>query len=180
MRETPRFAIGQRVFVADASPYASTKVPCPVCFGDLSVKVILGNGEVQPIECTACGLGFDGPQGFINATAPVSSVTEGEVDGIEADHSHGDRWRYSVGGRRADHVFATREEAETKRAELFEEAKAAAERMNDSFAAEKKKGLAWQIRYHRDQIKAAERTIEWNRKKLSECESRKAKRGGAA
>ena len=44
---TNPFQIGQAVFVADAHSYSEEREPCPVCFGKLSVTVILGNGEVE-------------------------------------------------------------------------------------------------------------------------------------
>ena len=61
--ETP-FVIGQQMWMAIGQSEQVTK-PCPVCNGDKAVTIILGTGEHVTVMCDGCGLGFEGPRGFI-------------------------------------------------------------------------------------------------------------------
>lgn len=56
--------------VGDTVWYASfgtreEEVPCPVCYGNKSVIVILGNGDNVEVECQYCQRGFNSPSGYI-------------------------------------------------------------------------------------------------------------------
>lgn len=163
----PAFGIGETVYFADACAYAQVRAQCPVCFGKLFVTLILGDESQEQIECSACGLGYDGPQGWINEHAATSSVTKGTISGISRSYSGAREWDYEVGGMRREHVFRTHDEAEAKRVELFAAAQVSAQDTKERIIAGKKKGAAWSVRYHREHIKDLERRIEWHRSKLN-------------
>ena len=171
---SPPFEFGQTVYVAKAYAYGEERVPCPVCDGKLFATLILGTGEVVPVECEACGLGFAGPQGYIMARKPVSSVSPVVVTGLSRD---GAEWlvhtNYSV---YRDDVFATEAEAEARRVELHQEAERQATQQNENSMRPKRKKLTWSAYYHRNQIKDLRRQVEWHESKLREIP---AKKGGA-
>lgn len=54
---TPRYSIGNKVFAAD-SPYVETKVQCPDCLGSREVEVHTPSGDVFPVPCGTCHLGW--------------------------------------------------------------------------------------------------------------------------
>ena len=169
MSERPKFNIGDTVYVAWAHGFADNYVPCPICFGKLSVVLILGNGEHQPIECDACGKGYEGPQGVVNERAVKSGKCAAEVKGISA--SRDDGWQYETDAHwhhdRAD-VFATEAEAEARREVLHAEAEAGRVRSFEAqFKGTKRKG-AWTAKYHREQIRDLEEKIAWHKKRLAQ------------
>jgi hypothetical protein len=173
----PEFQIGETVYYAYAYPHADNHVPCPLCFGKKSVQIILGNGEIQPIECSACGHGYEGPRGFINERAPRSAVVRGEITGVTKDFGE---WRYAVNGSSQSDIFRTEEEAETKRVLLHAEASVQAEGFNQSIAKEKKKGLAWSVRYHQGCIRDLERRLSYHEEKLLISREKAAKKAKVA
>lgn len=177
MSDLPKFNIGDEVFVAEASAYDRIEVPCPICFGDCFVQLILGNGETETIECSGCGHGYEGPRGVVTRSTASSRVRQGTITGVSRGH-FGDGWRYEVGGYGAEveHIFRTAEEAEAKRAEMFDEAVRQAQENFDAQMQHKKKSHAWSVRYHKDCIKDAERKIAWHTARLARSEEVLAKR----
>ena len=168
--------IGQVVYRARAWSYGDKRVPCPVCFGQMFVTLILGNGEHVKVECDGCGLGFNGPQGFVNAPCPGSSVTPLSVAGFVQD---GRGWEIidtnNSRHRWGEEAFATEAEAEARRAALFAEALRDAAEAGERQARHKRKGLTWKVRYHRDCIKRAERELAYHSRKLSDDLARQRK-----
>jgi hypothetical protein len=59
---THEFKVGEQAWFARWTPRKVT-IACPVCFGNRSVTVILGDGTQVIAACRYCGAGFDGPQG---------------------------------------------------------------------------------------------------------------------
>jgi hypothetical protein len=145
----PPFEIGQKIYVPWASAYLCEMVQCPICFGKKSVTLILGNGEHVPVECEGCGLGYNGPQGTIQARAPASGVRDEIISGMTL---RGGEWIFEVGHERINSrdIFTDLALAEAKRAELHAEAEA---------------------RYHREQIARCEQTLAWHKAKLSVAKS---------
>lgn len=161
------FEFGQIVYVATVWAYKPTRVLCPVCFGKRFVTVILGDGEQQPVECEFCNVGYQGPSGTVTRHAPDSTIEERAVTGLVMD---GDEWIVTLDGhahRQSERcVFATREQAEERRAFLQAEAEINAQRNFEAQFADKKKGLTRSAGYHREQIKELRRKLEWHEAKL--------------
>mgnify|MGYP000995902866 CR=1 FL=1 len=171
----PEFQIGEMVYYAEAYSCAEVEKPCPVCCGKLAVQIILGNGEIESIECEACAKGYGGPRGVVTEFAPTSRVGKGEITGVSKDNFNGG-WCYSVSGSTGRNIFRTEEEAEARRAELYAECLAQDERRNDAIIADKKKGLAWAVRYHREKIRSAEKDLEYHCRKLGIVREKQAKK----
>lgn len=172
-RNAPEFQIGELVYYVVAYSHAQIRTTCPVCFGKLRVQIILGNGETETIECSACGIGYEGPRGFVDEFGPSSRVGSGIITGIRRGFGRSE-WLYDVEGGSCEYLFRTAEEAEVKRAVLHAEALAQDEKRNDRIIADKKKGLAWAIRYHRSKIRDAEKEIAYHGGKLAAAEAKKA------
>jgi hypothetical protein len=156
----PPFEFGQTVWIARAHPYAEKRVPCPICFGKRSVVLILGNGEHQPVECQGCGLGFEGPRGYVRQNGPSSEVCRATVTGLKRT---GSGWEVSCGdwGVVEREVFGTEAEAEARRVVLHREAEKQADRNFESQFKRKKKDHGWTVRHHNERLKDLRSQIEW-------------------
>ncbi len=167
MSNQPPFEFGQTVYLVEASPNHQVGRPCPVCFGKLSVTIILGNGEQQPIECEMCEAGYLGPRGIVSVGEVSSSVIQATITGLEME---GDDWRISSNIRsyrqNERRFFAEKESAEQRRIELHSEAEDQAQKNFESRFRQGKKH-SWSVGYHRNQIRDLERQLGWHREKLT-------------
>lgn len=165
--------IGQQVFVAHAYSHAKVWAPCPVCYGKLAVTLELGNGERVSIQCDACGLGFEGPQGRVREYRAASGVRAAVVDGVQVQNNG---WRIIVAHAGSEiwgeTVFATEAEAEARRVVMHAEVEKDAEHRCMQQREYKRKKPTWLVRYHREQIKRAEKDLAWHRAKLPEATAR--------
>ena len=168
MSEHCPYQIDDTVYVAAASAYSRKDVACPICFGKLSVTLILGNGEHQPVECDFCGKGYEGPRGVVEEYVACSSVEQRIVIGIGKDERG---WHVDTGynvQRIADgNVFAARADAEARRIVLHADAEQEARRRWEGHVSEGKKKSSWSAGYHRRQLKELRRKAGWHEEKLS-------------
>ncbi len=159
------FEIGQEWWLPVAHP-RQIEVPCPVCFGNLAVEVILGNGERVGVPCDGCGHGFDGPRGVIEEWSHEPSAQKFVI--AEVSSMHGGRWALnSVTGAYAQFEDLKRTEAEAM-AQAVQNA-AAQEESNMRSRQRTRKNVqksTWSVRYHREQIKDLERQLLWHRGKI--------------
>ena len=62
---TKTYKVGDGVWYATFE-VREEKVPCPVCYGNKSVIVRLGNGDDVQVECDYCGKGLERAMGFVS------------------------------------------------------------------------------------------------------------------
>lgn len=166
------FQIGEQVWYVYTSAYSRVSVPCPICFGKLSVKLILGDGSRQLIACDYCGKGFDGPCGIVWGYKAESRVCDGTVTGVSIED--GD-WKISLGrsdNRTASHIYRTKAEAEAVSAVELAEAVEQRKAMDESNFLNGAKKHTWSVGYARSEIADAERRIAYHRGRLSSQELR--------
>lgn len=166
----PQFNIGDTAYVARHSPHTEVWVQCPECLGTRTMRVILATGEEHTIDCACCERGYEGSPGKIltwQAQASVGAVTitgvESRMDGdtLEVAYRYGPNF-ISDGCN----VFATRDEAMVRAEELTakhneEQAKRVRCKEKDT------RKWAWNISYHRKEIREAHRKIEYHTAKLN-------------
>lgn len=165
-----RFEIGETVFFATFSAHTSVYVECPDCGGTGRLRVIFHDGEEVSIDCQNCALGYNPPSGRVLVYKNKADVEERVITGMEID---GEEVRYKSRHHEgyyntldADRVFNSREEAEVKADELHKEF--VAEQEARIFKKEKDaKSWAWNASYHRNQIKDAQKHIEYHTRKLN-------------
>lgn len=159
------FVIGQRWWAPRVHP-VQVVVPCPVCFGQLAITVVLGNGEELGVPCEACGKGFSGPLGTITEWDHAPAVSEFVIAGVKSMHA--DRW-WLVSTTGAEVLFddlrATEAEA------MAESEKRCAENHERNMRSHQHsrratKDAGWSVQYHRRQIADLERRIAWHQSKL--------------
>lgn len=174
------FKIGDMVWLARFDATASS-VECPDCGGTGRLRVTFHDETQVSIHCANCARGYEPPTGRVTvherkATALYLWVTGMEVnaEGIEyrlSDHATG----Y---GYLSKDVFATKEEAEARGAEMAD----AANREELARVYRKERGTrswAWNASYHRKEIKRCQQEIERHTAKLAVA-SLKAKEARAA
>lgn len=161
----PPFTVGDVRYRA-CNPSEQVAKPCPICFGKKRVTVILGDDSRQDVECDACGIGFEGPRGFVveyEQTARTEAVT---ITGL-VSYREGE-WRVRCSdGNDYDLVRLYVNEAQAQA-----QAEANVEALNAHNYDQRKrrrKGvskLAWTVYYHRQRIADAKRQIAWHEAKL--------------
>lgn len=172
IEDKPPFAFGQVVYVVEGSAHGQVDVPCPICFGQLYVTLILGNGEQQKVECEACGKGCSGPTGVVSAWKPWSKVVAATVTGLNHE---GGKWRVSVSGihSSSEHIFADEKTAEAFRESYHKELEDYARRMDEQNMMRHKKQHTWSASYHREHIRRLRQEMEYHEKKLLQKKEKK-------
>ena len=166
------FEIGRTYYLPNHQP-EKIQVPCPVCYGKKRVEIILGNDERVSVECDGCGLGFDGPRGFVHDYSYSPQVTPFTIAAVAS--MHGDDWYViSTDGKQANWKCLKESESEALQ-ECVERAREMVdENMRRSATSNKRKlkSKTWSVRYHEGIIKDIERKIAWHRQKVSERQPR--------
>ena len=165
--KTP-FEIGRTYYLPLTHP-EQIQVTCPVCYGKKKVVIILGNDERVEVECDGCGLGYEGPRGFVHDYSYEARVTPFTIDSVVS--MHGDSWYVrSTTGEQANwgQLCETDEQAmECSRQQMQSFVD---ENMRRSATSKKQKlrEKTWSVRYHEDCIREVEKKIAWHRQKVSE------------
>ena len=165
--ETP-FQIGALYWMPVLNP-RQIEMPCPVCYGNRTITVTLGNGEHVAVECEGCGIGYDGPRGFVTDYSYEYAANPFTIEVVTS--MYGGSWRLkSIEGDNADWstLCATEQEAldaSKKRMQEVIDANTDTRRVKKNHAV---KQSGWSVGYHEKQIKEYERKIAWHRGKVSE------------
>lgn len=163
-------AIGETVYWVESHTHYGKSIPCPMCFGNRFVTIILGDESRSKIECGMCSHGCERPSGVAKTWEAAAIIYSGVITGISTREG----LKYEIGHSSVyardcfdseDSAIPARDaalkEAQDRRAKWFE----------DSFVQCKKKQV-WSAGYHRSQIKDAERTIEWHKARLGMIKDR--------
>ena len=169
--DTP-FEIGKTYWMPTLRP-ENIQVPCPICYGNKSVSLILGNGEQVVVECEGCGLGYEGARGFVGDYSYEAGVKPFTVAGVES--MNGDDWWL----RSEQGSTARWKDLEQSEALGLEQSKRKMRETLDgnmySQTARSKHArnhVPWTVRYHEDCIREIEKKIAWHRSKVSERSKR--------
>lgn len=178
MADHKNIKLGDRVFIAIARGRDKSKtITCPDCFGTGQLDVVLKNGETHSIECELCKVSYGGSLGFIRAWDYKPEVRVERIDAINAKLN--EPYEYFAGGSyyEEDRIFLTQQEAEAKAAAMAEE-----QARKDEEALKRKerdtRSWAWNVMYHRREIRDAEEKIQYHKAKLSVAELKSKKEKG--
>jgi len=161
--------IGDIVWYPEVKTVAK-KVPCPDCFGDKKLTVILGDGSRVRIDCAGCTCYYVGSPDHLTPTGYVAKYTyevnsrRVEVTGIKISRD-GTAYEYD-GHRTTKEIFDTKEEADAAAKRI---AKKMGEDALERFKYKKEKDRktwAWNVTYHRRKIKHAREKLDYHSKKL--------------
>lgn len=152
-------------------PKAQTErvnVPCPACAGTRKVGIILGDGERLDLPCEGCSPGYHAPLGTIEEwvlhpsalpARPVEVVSfrDGEWSvRLETGETIDPRYLYLL---ESDALAFAQAQADALRDRNFDERK----RKRGPAGVSKH---AWNVRYHREQIKKLREKIAYHESKL--------------
>lgn len=157
--------LGDQVWVAIARGQRK-KITCPDCFGTGQLDVILKDGTTHSIDCRGCEQGYLGPQGTIETWEYEPSVEMHTITKIEQDIGRPPEYWAGHFCYKADEVFLSRDGAVARAAVLAEQqAQEEADRMKRK--EKDTKTWAWNVHYHRKEIREAQKRIEYHTSKLN-------------
>ena len=138
------------------------KKPCPICFGKMRVKVILGDKNQIETDCTYCERGFQ-TYGYITEYEYVSvveqvGITHKEVN--EDEKGRNVKYRYGNWCLTLDNAFDTKEEAEEKLKEKIAKAKQEDLEKTEYLKNKNLRKYSWDVGYYQRQKRDALKTIE--------------------
>jgi len=167
------YAVGDSVWWAHVK-WDDTREPCPTCFGDKCVTLILGNGEQVSIECTTCEDGWHDACGWVTKPgreAVVERVTLMSVQVYGGDVIYITLGTLSVG---AEELFADEDAARTYAARLAEKQQRDEEERMAQVIASKRKKASWTAGYCRSQITRLEKELAVARGRLAVAKAPRA------
>lgn len=168
------FNIGEVVWIARYGR-REFQDPCPVCFGKLSVTVILGNGELVETPCSYCGLGWDGPRGWTSEYRIEPSVKSVIITGREIQEGESTEVTYRGSGGHCylqEIVFETEAEAFVKSEELCTKEIKDSEIRSEYIKKDKIKSFAWNVGYHLREAKRIREQIAYHERMAILCKER--------
>jgi len=151
------------------------KEKCIVCYGDLVVKVTLGNGDVVKIPCNYCSTRFETPRGYTTRYKYTSQVEYVKIERINrTETADGEKVKYhnSCYVLYDGVICETKEEAEKvceekiKQHELDEVTRA------ERIKKDQVKSYAWNAGYHLRNAKDHKRQAEYHDKMAIICKDR--------
>ena len=159
------FTVGEKKWLPGRAPWNLT-IPCSVCAGQKAVTVILGSGEQLRVPCEGCGLGYDGPRGYISEWSYAPRVEEFIIQ--EPVGLYNGEWTVkSTAGTQAK-LSELKDTEDLAMQESCKQASRQFERCMETWQRKRKdsKHLGWTIRYHRDKIADLQRQIAWHQEKI--------------
>jgi hypothetical protein len=173
---TPRYQIGTNVFRAafENKPF---DVPCPNCWGDKYLTVILGDKSQVTVECTGCKIGYEPPRGTIVLYQSIPVVHKDIIVGIELRRFGNGEERYvyqlqNYYGVEETNIFLDRTAAEIRAQEFAQQA--GEEALKQFFSKEKDRdSWARNATYHCNCLKHAQMEVNYHQAKLNAALSHK-------
>lgn len=157
------YNIGDKVWHARIQ-WVQDYLPCPHCFGNLYLTVILGNNEQITIDCECCRNGWMGSQGKIRVGQYRADVHLCTVDRKEQSMN---KIEYRVDGYivTENEIFINKEDAQVRASEIALEQRA--EEMQRFYNKEKNdRNWAWNATYHRNNVKKLSQELAYHISKL--------------
>jgi hypothetical protein len=148
------YKVGDVVWKASCY-WGGEHVPCPVCFGDKVVIVVLGNKNRVLTECKCCKLGYCPPTGTVKSYGYIARPVQHRVTEVRTTKTEeGESVEYLAGNNilYANSTFGTEEAAMEKCEEL---AMAAERSAINALRHKKKEAIShaiYSIGYHRGEV----------------------------
>lgn len=167
------YSVGDTVWLSRYAHEAVQK-PCPVCFGNKQVTLILGNDDKVLLPCDSCGHGLDEPTGVVTEYEYVAKADHLVITRVESNITlEGEERRYYFAHRYAnsENIFDSEAEALARCSqiiaqELLEDAKAHRLKHN------RLKSYAWNAGYHLRQARDHRERADYHDQKAVLCKTR--------
>lgn len=164
---TQEFNVGDKVWWAK---YERQKVKktCPICFGKMRVRLILGDESQVETDCTYCERGFT-MYGWVTEYEYVSAVEQVEISQKEVSEGMDGRkveYRYGSYCLNLDNAFKTKEEAEVALLKKIDDAKREEIQRLEYGKNNNPRKYSWHVGYYQKIKKDALKQIELCDKKI--------------
>lgn len=169
-----KFEIGDTVWVAQHRMDKVSHV-CPVCFGQLKVKVILGNLDEVIVPCDYCGHGWEKPSGVIYEYEWINAPLKAVITGTQITKcGTTEKVEYYSYSQRldSDKIFATEEEAQAKCEQLKVEHEEEQRTRAYYLKHDKLKNYSWNAGYHLREAKRDEESAALHRTRAQLCKAK--------
>jgi len=159
-----KYKIGDSVWWAGITGQEED-VLCPECFGKKFLTVILGDDSKVTIPCVSCIRGYEEPSGKVYYYKRVCNVLNVQINRVEETREEIEYGIYQSYCVPESEVFDTKEEAEKRAMEISERMNK--EEIEKIHRKEKNnRTWAWNVHYHRDNIKRCEKDLIYHKSKL--------------
>lgn len=170
---TQEYNVGDKVWWAKYQ-IQEVKKTCPICFGKMRVRVVLGDDSQIETDCTYCERGFK-RYGWVEEYEYVSVIEHVEITGKEVSEGRNGRIvEYSYGAYclSLDNAFKTKEEAETALIQKIKKAKQEDLRRLEYGKDQNLRKYSWHVGYYQRKKKDALKEIESYDRKIAYFKSK--------
>jgi hypothetical protein len=173
------YSIGDTVWVTRVGNLP-IKTTCPICFGKLTVKLILGDDTECIVPCSYCGLGHEGPRGYIDEYDFTADAENFHITGLTVTRTaEGDEVEYHSGSdicyRTAKDVFETKEAALEEAQTVKKQCEIDKITRSEYIKKDKQKSFAWNAGYHLKHAEKMRKDIKYHEKMAVICNDRSKK-----
>ena len=165
------YKVGDKVWYATFDQ-REERVPCPVCYGNKKVVVVLGNGEEVQVDCRYCEVGFEGSKGWVKEYTKLPRAEYRMIHKITIEEDMGKR----VFEFQSDHYLLKPDQMFETEEEAMEYAVVMAEKENRASVNKPKykdeKTYAWNAGYHMKQAERNRKEAVYHEEKAKICKSK--------
>jgi len=176
----PKYKIGDKVWLSRPGQEQVKKL-CPICFGKLLVRLILGDDSEVILPCDYCGKGYDGPQGYTMEYEYTDGAIPFVIQGMDIRIQNGEKeevcYKYNWSGNGGNYayeaeVYDTKEEAVARSKQIRAEEEEAQLTRSDYIKKQTSKTFTWNAGYHLSEAKRNEESAARHRKLAAICKSK--------
>lgn len=172
----PKFQIGDEVWRAGTKT-RPVHYKCLECMGKGFLTVILGQDSQVTIPCECCKRGYLGSNGYHDKYEHYEAAEVGVVGGVELT-AEGFEYRVPCGPNsmwcvKETDLFADEDSAKARADELSTERTAREAELNCT-KHNADRSWAWNVKYHRQAIRDAQKSLEYHASQLDYAKSKVA------
>ena len=156
-----------------------TWIECPECCGTKKVTMTLGNGEQYALDCQACSLGYDPPQGVIkkrergHKPTPYTPRRVVEVSSKRTTYSEASPEATCFNVVSSDDLYASKEECQAACAEKDRGFYTEEEQRIRNLLVKARREMAWSVHYWRRKVSELRADLAAAEKRFVECKAKK-------
>jgi len=160
------YNIGDKVWIAQ-SGQKQVRYDCPVCYGQLFVTLILGNGDEIRTPCDYCSKGYEGPKGYVLEYEYVCESRQVTITDKTKQESSGEtKCEYRSYDAYFTEAYDSKEEADVKTSENIKEREEQERKNIEWRKSSNHKSYSWHVGYSIKEIKEAQRKLDWHNKRV--------------
>ena len=168
------YKVGDTVWYAKCGSFNVSEI-CPVCFGELKVTLILGNGDHVELPCDYCGKGYEAPTGCVTehrfiAEPVLQTITRVEIISNMEGENREYYSSYSI--LPEEDIFDNEKDAALRAAERAEKYNNDVKSRNFHVKGYSNKNYSWCAGYHLRNAKKCEEEAARHRRDAVICKEK--------